>query len=106
MSGISVWAPARRNPDDEIGPVLDDLTDEVRELLGRVGCVSVEEPDQLVRRGCEAGLERGAVATVDLMPDETHLWERGDGFRQSVLGAVVDGDDLELVDADPLGNRP
>ena len=75
MSGISVWAPARREPMTRSAPILDDLADQVRELLGRVGRVAVEEADQLVRRGREAGLERGAVAAVDLMPDESHLRE-------------------------------
>ena len=102
MSGISVSSAGQARADDEIGPVLDDFADQVRELLGRVGRVAVEESDQLVRRGRKAGLERRAVAAVDLMPDESHLRELGDDLGRAVLRPVVDRDHLQLVDADPL----
>ncbi len=88
--------------DDHVGLAPEDGTDELRDLAPRVLVVAVGVDDDVGserERGLEAGFERrrespaprGALHVLDPVPLRD--------FRRSVGRAVVDHQDLDLVEA-------
>ena len=93
-----MWA-GLAGADDHVELAVERAAVELGDALVGIGAVGVGDGDEIAGRGGDAGLERGAVATVDAMADDTDT-VAGNG-REKVGGAVV----AAVVDEDDLGGR-